>query len=130
MPHQLVWENSSDNKGVLSRYTGPFTEELHSKGLNKLFGDPKMDGIKYIIGDYSRVNGSLLTVDYVDYPVAMTTGAASYLKNIKVALVATDKDILGLCKHFIKLANSVNSSWKFQIFEDVSTARQWVNSDL
>ncbi len=128
MPHQLVWENK--NKGVLSRYTGPFTEALHSEGLNKLFGDPKIDSIKYIIGDYSGVNGNLLTEEYVDYPVAITTGAAAYLKDIKVALIATDKGIIDLCHQFIELAYSVNASWKFQIFGNMKDARKWLESSL
>ncbi len=126
MPHQLTWEK----KGVLSQYSGPFTEALHAEGLHKLFGDPRIDRIKYIIGDYSGVNGNLLTEEYIDYPVAITTGAARYLKELKVALVARDPDIIKLCHQFRELAKSINAHWKFQIFDDIESARKWVNSSL
>ena len=124
MPNQLTWEN----KGVLSRYEGLFSPEVHTEGLAKLFGDSRIDGIRYIIGDYSEVNGDLLTEVYVEYPVAMTTGAASYLKNIKVALVATDKKIIELCRHFIELSNQVNPTWETRLFEDIMAARDWISS--
>ncbi len=126
MPHQLTWEN----KGVLSQYSGPFTEAIHAEGLHKLFGDPRIDNIKYIIGDYSDVNGSLLTEEYVDYPVAITTGAALYLRDLKVALVARDTNIARLCHQFRQMAKNVNAHWEFQIFEDLEGARKWINSSL
>ena len=124
MPNQLTWED----KEVLSRYEGLFSPEVHTEGLAKLFGDSRIDGIRYIIGDYSEVNGDLLTEVYVEYPVAMTTGAASYLKNIKVALVATDKKIIELCRHFIELSNQVNPTWETRLFEDIMAARDWISS--
>lgn len=118
MPHQLTWEK----KGVLSQYSRPFTEALHTEGLHKLFGDPRIDNVKYIIGDYSGVNGNLLTEDYIDYPVTITTGATRYLRELKVALVARDSDIIKLCHQFRELANSINAHWEFQIFEDIDSA--------
>ena len=124
MPNQIIWEN----KGVLSRYSGLFSPEAHIEGLGKLFGDPRIDGIRYMIGDYSEVNGDLLNEESVEYPLAMTTGAASYLKNIKVALVATDKKIIKLCRHFIELSNKVNPTWEVRLFEDTLAARDWASS--
>lgn len=124
MPNQIIWENN----GVLSRYSGLFSPEIHMEALNTLFGDPRIDGIKYMIGDYSEINGDLLTEESVEYPVAMTTGSASYLKNIKVALVATDKKIIALCKLFIELSNKVNPTWETRLFEDIEAARNWVEN--
>lgn len=122
MSNKIIWED----KGVLSHYSDLFSPEIHMEGLGKLFGDPRIDNIKYIIGDYSDVNGDLLNKESVEYPVAMTTGASSYLKNIKVALVATDKNIIELCRYFIELSNSINNSWEVRIFDDVDTARDWI----
>lgn len=124
MPNQIIWENN----GVLSHYSGLFSPEIHMEALNTLFGDPRIDGIKYMIGDYSEINGDLLTEESVEYPVAMTTGSASYLKNIKVALVATDKKIIALCKLFIELSNKVNPTWETRLFEDIEAARNWVEN--
>lgn len=126
MSNQIIWED----KGVLSHYSGLFSPEIHMEGLGKLFGDPRIDNIKYIIGDYSDVNGDLLNKESVEYPVAMTTGASSYLKNIKLALVATDKKIIALCKHFIELSNTLNPTWESQLFEDIKSARNWISSDI
>ena len=123
MPNKITWEDN----GVLSHYSGSFSPEDHIEGLGKLFGSSNIDNIKYIIGDYSKVNGDLLSKESVEYPVAMTTGAASYLKNIKVALIATDKKIIQLCQHFIELSNQVNPSWETRLFTDINVAREWVS---
>jgi len=124
MPNQIIWEN----EGVLSSYDGEFTPETHSAGLNALFGDPRIDTIKYMIGDYTEVHGDLLTEEYVDYPVAMTAGAALYLNNIKIALVAIDKKIIALCRLFIELSNKINPTWETRLFDDIETARSWIAS--
>ena len=124
MPNKIVWEE----KGVISSYTGLFSPEVHIEGLGRLFGDERIDGINYMIGDYTGVDGELLSEINVEYPVAMTTGAATYVKNIKLALVATDDKIINLCVHFIKLSTQVNPTWEMKMFEDIKTARKWVNS--
>ncbi|MCW8931968.1 MAG: hypothetical protein OQL19_17260 [Gammaproteobacteria bacterium] len=124
MPNQIIWEK----EGVLSCYSGVFRPEDHIEGLNKLFGDQRIDGIKYIIGDYSEVNGDLLREESVEYPVAMTTGAASYVRDIKVALVAKDEKIIMLCRHFIELSNKINPGWEVKLFVDIQGAREWISS--
>lgn len=124
MPNQIIWEN----KGVLSRYTGLFSPEIHIDALDKLFGDPRIDDIKYIIGDYSEVNDDLLTEDNVEYPLAMTMGTASYLQDFKIALVAKDKGIIELCNSYIELFRRINTSWEVKLFDDIDTARDWIAS--
>ncbi|MCU7818714.1 MAG: hypothetical protein KZQ57_07590, partial [gamma proteobacterium symbiont of Lucinoma myriamae] len=124
MPNQIIWEN----KGVLSRYTGLFSPEIHIDVLDKLFGDPRIDDIKYIIGDYSEVNDDLLTEDNVEYPLAMTMGTASYLQDFKIALVAKDKGIIELCNSYIELFRRINTSWEVKLFDDIDTARDWIAS--
>jgi hypothetical protein len=126
MPNQIIWEE----KGVISHYRGLFSPELHVEGLGKLFGDSRIDDINYIIGDYLEVSRVLLTAVNIDYPVAMTTGASSYLKDIKVALVATDQKIIKLCEHFIKLSSQVNPTWETRLFGGIQSARDWVTADL
>lgn len=126
MSNQITWEK----KGVVSCYQGLFTPEIHSEGLNALFGDARIDNIKYIIGDYSQVNGDLLTEEYVDYPVAMTAGAASYLNHVKVALIATDPKIMQLCQLFIELSNTINPTWETRIFADIESARDWIATSI
>ncbi len=124
MPNQIIWEE----KGVISSYTGLFSPETHIEGLGQLFGDKRIDNISYIIGDYTGVNGELLTEIHVEYPVAVATGAAMYVKNIKLALVATDDKIINLCVHFIELSTQINPTWEMKMFEDLKTARKWIDS--
>ncbi|MEN8251788.1 MAG: hypothetical protein ABFS32_22905 [Bacteroidota bacterium] len=122
MPNQIIWEN----KGVLSRFDGIFSPEIHTTAINKLFSDSRIDGVKYMIGDFSQVNGDLMNEVDVEYPLAMTTGAARYLKDLKIALIAVDKKIIELCKLYIQLSSRVNKSWEVRIFDNIDTARDWI----
>lgn len=121
MPNQIIWED----KGVVSRFDGVFSPDIHLKAINELFSDSRIDDVKYIIGDFSPVERCLLDKSDVDYPVALTTGAASYLKGIRLALVAVDKELLELCRHYIELSSDINKTWDMKIFDDYTEAREW-----
>lgn len=124
MSYKIVWEND----GVLSQFDGIFSSEIHNKALNALFGDSRIDDIKYIIGDYSKVSDNFLNENDVEYSLAMTTGAATYLKDIKIALVAVDKEIIDLCKYYIELASRFNTTWEVRLFDNIDAARDWASS--
>ena len=89
MPYKIIWED----KGVILQYIGELTASINREGLNTLFGDYRIDGIKYIIADFSQVSSIQIVESDVDYPVAMSIGAANFLKGIKLALVAQNEDM-------------------------------------
>ncbi len=124
MPYTITWTD----KEVLSHFYGTFTPELHIEALHKLFGDPRIDDIKFIIGDFTEINGDLLSDKDIEYPVAVTAGAASYLRGIKVGLVAVDKKIIKLCEDYIELSSHVNPTWDVKLFDSVVEAREWGRS--
>ena len=124
MPYTINWKG----KEVHSHFYGTFTPEVHIEALHKLFGDPRIDDIKLIIGDFSDIDGEYLSDKDVEYPVAMTTGAASYIRNIKVGLVAVDKKIIKLCQDYIELSSHVNPTWDVKLFDSVDKAREWGES--
>lgn len=122
MSHQLIWEN----EGVVSRFEGVFSPEIHVKAINALFSDPRIDFIKYIIGDYSGITENLLDETDVEYSLAMTMGAATYLTDLNIALVAKDKEIIELCNNYIDFFSQVNTTWKVRLFADIDSARDWL----
>ena len=124
MSYQIVWENN----GVISRFYGVLSPEIHIEALNALFGDPRIEDAKYIIGDFSQVNGNLLNENDIEYPVAMTLGAASYLKNLNIALVAKDEEIIDLCESYIELFGQINTTWEVRLFDDLDAAKDWLAS--
>ena len=122
MSYQLAWEKN----GVHSSFEGILSPEIHREALNALFSDARVDDIEYIIGDFSRVNNNLLNEKDVEYPLAVSSGAASYLKKLKVALVSEDEVINALCLRYIELSKYLNIGWKVRLFEDLESARTWV----
>ena len=100
MPHRIEWKNN----GLISSYTGEFTNEIHRTALLGIFADPRIDSLDFIIGDFSQVSGDLITEDESEFSAALTKGASGYMnKNLKLALVACDKRVIDLCNKFIKL---------------------------
>lgn len=124
MPYQITWES----EGALSCFNGMINPQLHIEALNALFGDSRMDDIKYIIGDFSQIDECLLGKHDIEYPLAMTTGASSYIKNMKIALIAVDNKIIDLCQNYIKVLSSLNTSWEVILFDDIDVARNWISS--
>jgi len=123
MTNQLIWEKN----GIVSKYFGKMTSSTHNNSLDNIFGDPRIDSVHYIIADYSKADASLIGKDEADYSIALSLGADQYLKNIKVAFIALDFRNIMLCEYYIQSLSELNSSWIVKIFNDIDSARLWIN---
>ncbi len=123
MPHSIHWEQD----GVCVKFTGTVTAEEIVRLYEAMSGDPRSDGLKYVLTDYLGANRSTsMTLTDVKGFVALEHGA-SYGSAGRVwrAAVATDPSICDFLKYFKAVRIS---SDPFEIFATQQEAREWLNS--
>ncbi len=122
MAFVATWEEH----GVYGVFSELVTLDEINEFNNGLYGDPRFDEISYQIVDFLNVSKLELQEADVAVPVATDWSTTSYIKNLKVALVADAPSIRVLCHSYIEQSLDMGSPWQFQVFHTLEEARVWV----
>lgn len=124
MPYRTNWEA----KGIVWEFFGDVTAQEIEEANAEFYGDERSDLAKYQIIDAMGVTSVEWSERDITATVAQDIGAAHKIEDLNVAYVARDKEIIAKLEKYIDLARSLNSSWQFKGFPDISSARAWVVS--
>ncbi len=124
MPFEIKWEK----EGVCFRFYGKFDYQANEDANRKLYGDSKVNYIKYIIWDTTAIDEAILTEEEIDMLAIDDIVGTSYLPNIKFALIGTNKKLLKLFEYYTDKSNEQKSPWRFKVFSQQEDAKVWLNS--
>lgn len=119
MAFEIVWED----RGASKRFFGHVTDEELMQSVVEVEGDPRFDELRYVINDFLGVDSFAVSAANVHTISAIDGAAALTNPNIRIAIVATDAQILALAKLY---AASPWNVYPTGIFPDSATARAWL----
>jgi hypothetical protein len=120
MPHKTYWEAH----GLHQKFFGVVTSPAFRQSVFEIYGDPRFDGLRYVITDFLDVQRFDVDLDTVVDVHTGNIGARVSNPNILVAIVTTDPKIIG----FGQLASSQDmKSYSTEIFPTLEAARDWIN---
>ncbi len=122
MPFKTIWED----RGVLFDFIGVVTAQEIVNAQELFYGDERSDSSKYILFDISSIEQLLIGKQDINLFAARDAGASKSLLSLKVALIAKDQNMKSLLQKYIEVSLTVNSSWTFEIFDDIVDARKWI----
>lgn len=121
MPYRTIWEP----RGILWVYEGDVTAQEIEDANGEFYADARSDDVEYQIIDASRVTN----VEWSDRDIAVVAahdiGAEQVIKNVRVAFVATDAEIMSRIEKYMDIARRMTPSWDFHGFSDLAEARRW-----
>ena len=121
MPYRMDWNGDH----VLIAFSGEITFEQMREAGDAHYGDERLEGIKYLIGDFTRADLSRLTKEHVRIVSAVDNVAVSYLPSLRMAFVVSDDHQKELCASYISASKGFGSPWSHGIFDNVEEARRW-----
>lgn len=123
MPYTTQWES----KGIVWKFYGDVTATEISNANDEFYSNPQSDKAKYQIIDALQVT----TVEWSELNIKKTAaydiGANRVIKDLKVAYVADNDEIISKLENYIEISRHLNSSWQFKGFHEMDDAREWVN---
>lgn len=119
MNQMISWES----QGVVVTYSN----QLHSKALARIVrdiqSDPHYDNLRYVIHDCSLCTGADYSVNDL-LELAATDGVAARTNlNVRVAMVATQPEIVDLTKTYLSFGLNLH---EVKMFSTIHEARMWV----
>lgn len=122
MPYNTIWEK----RGVMWRFYGDVTAEEISNANDEFYTDERSDRTRYQIIDALQVTSVEWTEQDISVTAAYDIGADRIIKNVKVAYVANDEEIISKLEKYIEISIKLNSSWQFRGFTELQPAKRWV----
>jgi hypothetical protein len=123
MPYKAIWED----KGFVREFYGVVDSSEVLDSDREFYEDPRSDVATYQITDFSKAQpGKVEDTDIIKI-AGFDIGASVTVPNLKVAFVTRDQYVKALCQKYIDLSIQANKTWKFKIFEDRESARDWVS---
>ena len=92
---------------------------------NIIYGDSRLDEMKYQIFDFTKVSNVNLTSKEVAIISALDTGATNWNKSVKVASIATDSYMKQMINEYTK--GMQDTKWESMTFENIIEAKKWVS---
>ncbi|WP_309396369.1 hypothetical protein [Cerasicoccus maritimus] len=121
MAYQTTWEPT----GFIMRFTGDITGEEIDEANECFFRDPRSDSARFQLVDLSQITSVDISVQDMARTAAYDLGASRSNPRIKLAFVCTYAPMTKAVEEYIRVSRSLKSSWRFAIFEDEASAREW-----
>jgi hypothetical protein len=123
----LAFETIWEDKGVLFTFSGVVTAKEIVNMQELFYGNERSDSSKYILFDVSRVEQMFVEEEEIKIFAARDSGASKSIPFVKVALISKDQNIKLLLQKYIDVSLRLNKTWSFEIFDNITTAREWIN---
>ncbi len=121
MSYTLSWEAN----GVVKLFTGRTSDLEVLASIVEIESDPRFENIRWVINDFLRCTGFEVSKDGVDLMAATDKAASVSNANVKVAVIATDRELVGMAKHY---ADSPMNVYPTQIFSNRADAHAWLGA--
>ena len=121
MPYTAYWEE----KGVHWVFTGDVSNEEMFASNVEIYEDPRFPDIQYGIVNYLAVDHYNVSSDAIFNLATMDKVASQRNPHLKLAVIATTQLLKGLTRMWELSGGS--SVWEYKIFEDETSAREWLN---
>ena len=119
MAFELIWESH----GLYKRFWDFVTVAELIESVAKPRGDPRFDGIFYVIYDFLAVEGHEVAENAMAGIVAISGGGQAVNPNVVIAVLTTRDEIKDLAWVF---ASRTLASYPTRIFSSLVHARDWI----
>lgn len=122
MAYELAWEPH----GVALRFSGQISFNDIRDASVGYQSDPRFDGLRYVIADYSDVSGCDAAPGEMDYLWAVDLAAGVSNPRIRQAYVATSPTVIALAMRYM---TQEVCAFPTEVFSSLVDARRWLEAE-
>ncbi|MFP4025780.1 MAG: STAS/SEC14 domain-containing protein [Thiohalospira sp.] len=120
MTFTIQWQK----KGAFITFRGIVTSQDLIDANNYLLSNANFEQIDYQVFDFSDIEDFQVTTYDMSILGSMDNSQATFNKMMKVAFVTKDNYVKELITEYKRFM--VGTDWKTEIFDDLETAKKWV----
>ena len=116
-----VYEWIDDNPHVI--FFGDINFTLINEATERLYGDPRLDNMKYIICNFDKVEKFSLDPEELKIIMVLDRYIYPYNQHLKIAGITKDQKIREMVLKYIEAMKDLK--WKLKIFSSLDDAMAW-----
>lgn len=120
----MSYENRWEGQGLYRLYTDKISGKEVLESNLSIQGDSRFDDIRFIVNDFTNITEFEISEYDISKIVAIDNAAAKSNANIKIAIAATNADLLEWIRLYSeKMENSLYKN--IRVFDTVDEAYKW-----
>jgi len=124
----VTYKATWHNKGILWEFSGIVSFQEINDANTQFFDDKRSSFTKYQIWDGSNIDQLLLNDNEMAHLVTSDNNVKFSLKFLKIALISKNSQVKSMYQNYIDFSKEIKTNWLFAIFDDLGSAKNWVNS--
>lgn len=108
------------------KFKGIVTAQDLIDANNYLISNSEFENIHNQIFDFTEITGFFISKGDIEMIAAMDKAQAEWNKEMKVAVVSTDEQVLEINKKYRKILEG--SGWEIKDFNSLKEAQKWIKS--
>lgn len=122
MSYAISWPENT----FLAEFVGNITAR-EIEAVNHAFsGDARMDDVRYSIWDFSRASSIEMPEHEIEEAAAFDKGVSVVRKTLRGALIASNDPVRERLEKYLAIAASLDVRWDTRLFNDIQTAKDWL----
>ena len=122
MPYAITWTENT----FLAEFVGTITAR-DIEAVNHVFsGDARMDDVRYSIWDFSHASSIEIPEHEIEEAAAFDKGVSIVRQTLRGALIASNDQVKGCLEKYLAMASNLDVHWDTRLFDDIETARGWL----
>ena len=113
-------------RGCFLTYSGTIVIEDAAAVNAKIVNDSRFSQLNFMVVNYLAANVDRIKIADVKYSAAADRVANQYVRQLKLAMVASDPYAVKLCLNYINLGKKFGNTWEFGIYKRLVDACDWV----
>lgn len=113
-------------KVVYVKFRGIVTAQDLIDANNYLISNSEFENIHNQIFDFDEITGFFISKGDIEMIAAMDKAQAEWNKEMKVAVVTTDEQVIEINKKYKKILEG--SGWEIKDFKTLKEAQEWIKS--
>jgi hypothetical protein len=124
MTYAISWPGNT----FLARFFGVITAD-DVEAVNHAFsGDARMETVRFSIWDFSQASSIDMPEHEIEYAAAFDKGVSAVRPTLRGALIVNNDQIRKGIEKYLAIADDLDVKWDTRIFDDMQTARNWLES--
>lgn len=123
----MPFEQYLEEHVLYVKYTGEVTFKCIIESDEVMLANRKFENLAYLISDFTNIKNLKLDGINMGKVVHNSRTLANWEKKLNLAIVVKSEDE-HLAQEWAKLVYSLGLTWNTQIFNDIISARNWIES--
>ncbi len=123
MPYSISWPDNT----FLAQFSGRITAKEVDEVNHAFSGDMRMEVVRFSMWDFSGATSVDMPLDDIEDAAAFDKGVTYTRSSLRGALIVANDQVRDAVEKYLAVADDLQVNWDTRVFDNIETARIWLD---